>query len=334
MSTKTLCSDHGEKVLFGASILVLATYILFGWVVRREDPTVAAAREGLRKAEARLAASDPPHIGPFEDPLVSREWARVADAGPACSWWIPYLKPRIVPNPVGGGIVPPGLVLKPPVLQPPTTQVGRVDLEWAAEEGSSAPLKGWLVFRRTAGEAWGEVASLPADAATYSDAMVDADAPYEYRVDAVPDPSAVFEDKGRSSAVRAVRTPDGTRLRLLSGSKALALIQVERHLAGEWKSQKFSVHVGEEIGKDLRNPIGGTLLPMATGCVLISIEDATRMRKVTKKGTHLVPDPSDPGKQILMPYEYVEEVPERLTRATYRDRGGEVRELWQETGRP
>lgn len=334
MSTKTLCSDHGEKILFGASVLVLAAYILFGWVVRREDPTVAAAREGLRKAQARLAESDPPCLDPFVDPEVSRGWASVADAGQTWSWWIPYLKPRIVPRPVDGGVVQPGLVLKPPVLQPPTTEVGRVDLEWAPEEGSSAPLSGWLVFRRAAGGAWGEVASLPADAATYSDAGIDADAPYEYRVDAVPDPSAVFEDKGRSSAVRAVRTPDGTRLKLLSGSPVFAFIQVEKHLAGEWKSQKFSVRPGEPIGKDLRNPIGGTLLPMATGCVLVSVEDATRMKKVTRKGNHLVPDPSDPGKQILMPYEYVEEVPERLTRATYRDRGGELRELWQETGRP
>ncbi|MEK7866049.1 MAG: fibronectin type III domain-containing protein [Planctomycetota bacterium] len=333
MSTRTLCLEHGEKVLFGASVLVLAGYILFGWVLRSEDPTVAAAREDLRKAQARLACDDSPILERFEDPAVARGWA-VEDAGPTFSWWIPYLKPRIVPRPVPGGVVQPGLVLKPPVLQPPTTEVGRVDLEWAPEEGSSAPLKGWLVFRRAAGGEWGEVASLPTDARTWSDEKLDADAPYEYRIEAVPDALAVFEEQGRSSSVRAVRTPDGTRMRLLLGSPGLAMIQVEKFLAGEWRSQKFSVRPGEAIGQDLRNPIGGTLLPMSTGCVLIAIEEATRVRKETRKGDHLVPDPSNPSRQLLMPYEYEVEVPDRLTRATYRDRGGEVRELWQETGRP
>ncbi len=335
MTTRTLCLEHGEKVLFGASAFVLATYVLFGWVIRTEDPLISAAREDIRKAEARLASNDRPPSAGLVDPAVDRGWARIADAGSTWSCWIPYWKPKVVAVLIDYGTGPAAIVLKPPVLDPPTTDVGRVDLAWAPEEGSTAPLKGWRVFRRDAGGGdWSEVASPDEEARSFSDTKVAADAPYEYRVDVVPDPSVVFEDKGRSSAVRAVRTPDGTRLKLLTGSPDLALIQVEKYLEGEWKTQKFSVRPGEAIGQNLRNPIGGTLAPMATGCVLISIEEVTRIRKVTRKGHHLVPDPDNPNRQILVPYEYVEEVPERITRATYRDRGGEVRELWQETGRP
>ncbi len=335
MSAKTLCLHHGEKVLFGLSASLLVGYVTFGFVLAGPDPLVAGLRADLAAAEAKLAETTPPAgFQSLGDADVKWTWEVTASPHPvsACvGLWGPYVKPRVKPTfraddePV---VVP---TLLPPVLQEPAVEVGRVAVSWSRPKGCTAPLAGWRVMRRPGpGAAWQEIASPQLEETSFADVSVAADASYEYCIRAIPDGSAVkFDDHGRDSEVRSVQTPADVRLRLVCASGDLAQIEVSKHTGGAWKKQTFPVRVGEAIGKDLRGTIGGEVEPFATGCILVSLGEAMRIRKVKKTGQRLVNDPNQPSHQLLMPFEEWIEVPDPGQRAIYRDLRGNLQELWQ-----
>lgn len=332
MSAKTLCLQHGEKVLFGASAFLLVGYVTFGFALAGPDPFVAEMSAEIAAAQAKMAETTPPAgFQPVAQFDVAGAWGRVAAPFVSTNHWPPYRKGCVTASLLDSGGKPAVPVLLPPALDPPAVEVGKVTLSWNRPKGCDAPLSGWRVMRRPASDAaWEEVASCRLEETSFADVTVAADASYEYCVRAVPDSSAVkIDDQGRDSEVRPVQTPSDVRLRLVCASGDLAQIEVAKHMGGAWKTHTFPVRVGEPIGKDLRASIGGEVQPFGTGFVLVSVGEATRTHRVKRTGQHLVNDPVEASRQILVPIEEWIEVVDRGQRAIYRDGRGNVQELWQ-----
>lgn len=336
MDSKTLMQEHGEKLALAGAGLILAIYVVLGWVLWAPSEIYTSTQSLMSTAEQNLAMDKKPDLPPLPtEEQVRAQWKVDESLGNTQKGleWVAYWRPKVIPELKEGPTVE-TIALYPPNIEEPSVDIGQVNLSWDNAKETNAVVKTWIVYRKT-GDAgsWEELAQLDGETKSYSDAKTAPKTTYSYKVKAIPgDMPKVNLTKGDESKVVSLTTPDTTSIRFVGGTEQMAQIEVQKFINGKWEVQKANVRPGSKIGKKETRLVDRkpATLDFETGYELLTITKEPRVTKEKKTRNVWKDDPNQPGKKIQVEEEYEETTTVTTLKIKYKDDTGAEKEMWME----
>ncbi len=335
MDSKTLMQEHGEKLALAGAGLILAVYVVMGWVLWAPSDVYTNTDSLMKQAQTNLAMDKKPELPalPTEEQVRS-QWKVNESLGNAQKGleWVAYVRPKAVAELIEGPTVE-AIPLYPPKISEPTVDIGKVNLSWEGDERTKAEVKNYVVLRKSGSGGWEEIVTLEGSEKSYADDKTSPKTTYSYKVKAIAaDVPKVTHDMGDTSGEVSIATPDTTSIRFVGGTEQMAQIEVQKFMNGKWEIQKANVRPNDPIGKKETRMVDRkpATLDFQTGYQLIAISKEPRVTKVKKMRNAWKDDPNQPGKKIQVEEEYEETTTVTTLKITYKDDAGAEKEMWME----
>lgn len=331
---KETMKQHGEKIALLGAVLILAVYVLMGWVLWSPSTDASETDKAIKAAEEKKQQTKTPSLP--SNPTVAdvkKQWEVDGALGNARKGmeWVATYRPKVIPNKIVGN-KPDVISLYPPKLADLSVDVGRVNVAWDADTKMNAQVKNWKIMRKS-GDAgkWEEIASVAGSDKSYADEKTSPKTTYSYKVKAVPeDVPKITDDHGAESGEKSITTPDTTSIRYVGGSESMAQIEVQKFIEGRWEALIVNVKPGDKIGKKESRLIDHKMatLDFTTGYDLIAIVKEPKETKTKRTRNVWADDPNTPGKKIQKEEEYEDVQKVTTMKIKYHDDGGAEKELW------
>ncbi|GEM_PF-3110538 len=336
MDSKTLMQEHGEKLALAGAGLILAVYVVMGWVLWTPSDVYTNTEKLKADANVLLGMDKKPDLPvlPTED-QVRAQWKIDESLGNAQKGleWVAYWRPKVTAELKEGAPVD-VISLYPPAMDEPSVDIGKVNLTWGNHKDTNAVVKTWVLFRKT-GDAgtWEELARVEGETKSYADEKTSPKTTYSYKVKAIPDELPPVNNlKKDESEMVSISTPDTTSIRFVGGTEQMAQIEVQKFINGKWEVQKANVRPGDKIGKKESRLVDRKMVTFdfETGYELLAITKEPRVTKVKKVRNAWKNDPNDPAKKIQVEEEYEETTTVTTLKIKYKDDGGAEKDMWME----
>lgn len=336
MEPKTLMQEHGEKLALAGAGLILAVYVVMGWVLWTPSEVYTKTQDLKAQADGILAMDKKPELPelPTEE-QVRAQWKVDDSLGNSQKGleWVAYVRPKVTPKP-GEVKAVDEIALWPPTLDEPSVNIGMVNLAWDNHKNTNAVVKTWVVLRKTGDAgAWEELTRTDGETKSYADDKTAPKTTYSYKVKAIADEMPKVNNlKGDESTAVSITTPDTTSIRFVGGTEQMAQIEVQKFINGKWEVFKDNVRPGVKIGKKQTRMVDRkpATLDFETGYELLTITKEPRVTKVKKMRNAWKDDPNQPGKKIQVEEEYEETTTVTTLKIKYKDDGGAEKDMWME----
>lgn len=295
---KVFLIQYPERIAFGVALLVFLVILVTAEVISpAEDPAISGIDTKAKQVETLLKKNQPrpfPELNQYH--RLADRVNNVVEVPQPIGNWLMYRKPIYRIKVFTPAAIPPKKNL-PPILKPllvKPEQPDRVFLTWQKNEQSTARLKGYRIYRKTASDKnFTPLVALTTDLITptslmliYEDKSIQPKTDYLYYVTAFTDESNVIEPESKPSKEEKITTPEIVKITVTkSVIPTKAYIRIEKYINGTWWPHVTPIQVGEKIGGITKRAEGE--FDFSTGYILKDIQEIEITKKVSPTEIHV-----------------------------------------------